>query len=227
MAVELHNIDPEDIEDWLMEVEKSFNFTFEQDELMAVQTFGDLSDHVISKLTLVQVNDCTTQQAFYKLRLAIEEVLQVDSITPRTLLVDILPRKRRISTVKRLEGALGFKLWLLAPPAFVEIGLLILLFVSLLSFVFSVKMGICGLLLSSSGFWIAAKYGKELTVQTVDESVERAARINYIQSRRDASTCNRTEIERLLADWLRENFCLSKTKLIRESKFTWAMSAKR
>jgi hypothetical protein len=62
---------PEDIEDVLRLVEKSYNLKFESNELAHIRTFGELSDHIVSKINLDYRDDCTDQQAFYKLRNAI------------------------------------------------------------------------------------------------------------------------------------------------------------
>ncbi|XWW44942.1 hypothetical protein JYG30_19720 [Fibrella sp. USSR17] len=216
---ELHNTDPEDLEYWLIEVERSFNFKFAGNELTGIQTFGEFADHIITKFNRDHSDACTTQQAFYKIRSTMRSAFQVESLTPRTLLIDILPRKNRIRQVKRLEQELGFRLQLLEAPAFVTSGLFMLTLASLLSFIFSVETGIIGLVLSIAGFWLADNFGKELKVQTVGELVDQIARTNYTQSRRDSSTFNRYEIEKLLADWLCANFYLDRAKLTRESKF--------
>ena len=224
-AGKLHDVDIEDLNDWLTEVEKSFNVIFADNELAGVQTFGELSDHIVSKLNLIHSNDCTTQQAFYKLRSAIKHNFQVGSLTPHTFLAEILPRRERIRHVERLEYELGFSLRLLQPPTFVTISLLTLMCFSPFGFMFSFQIGILSLLTSCLGFWLAAKFGKEFSVQTIGELVERIARTNYIQSRRDPSKFNPKEIEKLLADWLCADFSLSRSTLTREAKFTWAISS--
>ena len=113
--IELRNIDPEDIEDLLLEVEASFDIKFTDNELAHVRTFGDIIDHIKSKIKLVNTDDCTTQQAFYKLRRAIFTTLQIDKdrLTPDTLLQELLPRKTRKTGIESIEQALGFKLSLI------------------------------------------------------------------------------------------------------------------
>lgn len=80
---ELNNIDPENIEDLLVKVEKSFNIKFVGNELIALLTFGELCDHIVNKIKLDHSDNCTTQQAFYKLRNAISLILKRQQHTNR------------------------------------------------------------------------------------------------------------------------------------------------
>jgi hypothetical protein len=75
---ELKNIDPDDISDLLIKVENSFNITFSDTELTHISMFGELCDHIANKIQLDHTDDCTSQQAFYKLRDAISLILQID-----------------------------------------------------------------------------------------------------------------------------------------------------
>lgn len=81
---ELCNVDPDDISDVLIKIEKSFGFRFGDTELKDVKTFGELCDIITSKVPGENSSDCTTQQAFYKVRNAIADVLLLDkaSLTP-------------------------------------------------------------------------------------------------------------------------------------------------
>ena len=62
------NNDHEELYYWILEVEKALNIRFEGNELVHASTFGELCDYVANKVKLKDVNDCTTQQAFYKVR---------------------------------------------------------------------------------------------------------------------------------------------------------------
>ena len=111
----LENIDIEDIEDLLGEVEKSFNIKFVGNELIGVKNFGELSDHIINKIQLENSDDCTSQQAFYKLRNVISKELEIDQkeITRQRKLEELFPKKVRRSNLKKLEQKLDFKLKIL------------------------------------------------------------------------------------------------------------------
>lgn len=123
--------------DCINRIERSFNIKLEDNELSTLSTVEKLSTHIVSKIELEDRNDCTSQQAFYKLRKSVSEVLQIEkgSIMPQMLLTDVLPKSNRRSIVKQIEANLGFDIyilrasyWLSAILAIVFIGSLIELY---------------------------------------------------------------------------------------------------
>ncbi len=219
---ELKNIDPEDIEDLLIKVEDSFEIKFADNELAHVQTFGEICDHIKKKIQLDHIDDCTTQQAFYKLRSTLVSALHVDTekITPDTLLQDLLPRRIRKSKAQQIEQSLGFKLSLLRPPHYVTGFLVLLLLTSLVALAFTWQFGLAGLGLSIGGLWLAAKTGNELDLKTVGQLAEKMTRENYLRSRRNPKTYNDNEIEKVLTDWFSNDLGIDKCKLTREARLT-------
>lgn len=57
----LKNVDPEDVEELLAKVEKSFDIKFVGNELIHIETFGELCDHIVNKIQLDHADDCTSQ----------------------------------------------------------------------------------------------------------------------------------------------------------------------
>lgn len=218
---ELENVDPDDISDLLVKVEKSFDIKFGDTELMHISTFGELCDHIASKIQLDNSDDCTSQQAFYKLRDAISLTLQIDNKTISTnfSLADVLPRKSRRSRTQKLEEQLGFKLNILRPPHWVSGTLIITLLASLVGFFFNWQIGLLGLTFSIAGLSLASKIGNELDLLTVGQVAEKITRENYLKSRRNPKTFNKNEIENVLTDWFSNVLDLDKSKLTREAKF--------
>ncbi|MBP0613393.1 hypothetical protein J8J42_10070 [Chryseobacterium sp. cx-311] len=218
---ELKNIDPDDINDLLVKVEKSFNIKFGDTELMHISSFGELCDHIANKIQLDNSDDCTSQQAFYKIRDAISSTLQIDNKTISTdfALVDLLPRQSRRSRTKKLEKHLGIKLNILRPPHWMTVTLVIIFLASLIGLYFMWQIGLSGLLFSIGGLWLANKIGSELDLQTVGQVAEKMTRENYLKSRRNPRTFNKNEIEKVLTEWFSEEFDLDKNKLWREAKF--------
>ncbi len=218
---ELKNIDPEDIEDLLVKVETSFDINFVGDELIHITTFGQLCDHITNKIQFDNSDDCTSQQAFYKLRDAISSTLQIDkkTITTNFLLGDLLPRQSRRQRTRKLEEQLGFKLNILRPPHWVAGILDILLQASLVGLFFNWQIGLSGLVVSIAGLWFANKTGNELDFQTVGQVAEKMTRENHLKSRRNPKTFNKSEIEKVLTDWFSNDLNIDKSKLTREAKF--------
>lgn len=218
---ELKNIDPDDISDLLVKVEKSFDIKFGDTELMHISTFGELCDHIANKIQLDNSDDSTIQQAFYKLRDTISSTLQIDNKTISTnySLADLLPRQSRRSRTKKLEKQLGFKLNILRPPHWVTGSLVIILLASLFALFFNWQIGLSGFVFSIAGFWFANKIGNELDLQTIGQVAEKMTRENYLKSRRNPKTFNKNEIEKVLTDWFSNDLDLDKSKLTREAKF--------
>ena len=221
MNLKLKNIDPEDIEDLLIKVEKSFNIKFGDSELEQSITFGELCDHIANKIQLDNSDDCTTQQAFYKLRNAISSTLNIDNKTVTTdfPLNVLFPKESRRTKIAELENYLGFQLNIQSPPLWVIITLLVLFFVSFGGLFFKWQYGLLGLLISIGGLWFANKIGNGLDVQTVGQVAEKMTRENYLKSRRNPKTFNKSEIERVLTDLFSNDLDLDKSKLTREAKF--------
>ena len=119
---ELRNVDSEDLEDVLVKIEKSFDFKFEETELKDVKTFGQLCDIITNKVQGNNIDDCTTQQAFYKLRNAIASIFLVDkyNITPNTDLRLLFPKNLRRQKIRDLESNIGFEINILRPKHWIS-----------------------------------------------------------------------------------------------------------
>lgn len=217
----VENIDSEDAGDLLIKIEKSFDIKFGDTELMHITTLGELCDHIANKIQLDNSDDCTTQQAFYKLRNAISATLNTDNktITTDFPLNEILPRQSRREKIADLENNLGFQLNILRPPHWVTSTLIILFLASIVGLFFKWQYGLLGLFISFGGLWVSGKIGNELDVQTVGELAEKMTRENYLKSRRNPKTFNKNEIEKVLTDWFSNDLGLDKSKLTREVKF--------
>ncbi|NEU08171.1 acyl carrier protein [Flavihumibacter sp. R14] len=216
----LNNVDSEDIEDLLLKVEKSFDIKFADFELANVTTFGELCDHIANKIELENFEDCTTQQAFYKLRQSISVSLyfNVSELTPATSVTHILPRPNRIAKVKKLEEHLGFKLNILRPKHSISGTLILSLLASLVALFFQWKVGVLGLAISIFGLWLAGKMGKETDLTNLGEIVEKMTRENYLKSRSNPRTFNKKEVEKVLMDLFSLEFDFEKVELTRDAK---------
>lgn len=215
-------IDYEDLENLLWRIEESFDIKFETNELAHVKTYGEFCDTIKEKIKLDHSDNCTTQQAFNKLREAITNSsdLERNEVTPSAQLKDIFPRKSRITQIKKIEKQLGFNLSILRPPHFVT-GFLVLLYIaSLVGLAFSWQYGLAGLGISIGGFWISDKIGIELDVKTVGDLSEKMTRENYVKSRRNFQTINKNEIDNLLEDWFVNLLGIRKSELKREARLT-------
>lgn len=206
----------ENIEDLIPEIEKMYNFTFENEELINAKNFNDFAELIIGKIDLENVESCTTQQAFYKLRKSISElgILEKNKLNTETKLNEIFPRKNRRKIVKRLEENIGFKLNIISPPLILFNSLLVIGIVSFLLLFIKLKIGIIGLGISTLGFYLSTKYGKEIQLNSVRELVEKITNENYLNIRTERNTINRKELKKVILEWVSENSGIKKEKLI-------------
>lgn len=197
-------IDAEDLGlDIIPAIEKSFGFKFTQADLADVRSYGELCAAVQAKLPTAAATDCTTQQAFYKLRQAIRLHTATLPITPASQLADILPARwaQRREVAAAIEQSLGMKLPLFdMPSAVAAVGCLLLLFGCLLlaggAFIGApgVLGGLAGIAVAFILFDLGSRFGATLRYATVRDVVAAMSSMHYLQSRRNPTTVNPREI---------------------------------
>jgi hypothetical protein len=220
-TIELKNIDSGDLDDVLKKVEKSFGFQFGKTELKDVQTFGELCDIITSKVQGDSTNDCTSQQAFYKLRGAVAATLYVDesSFTLSTTLQELFPRQQRLKQIKAVERKLGCQLNLLRPKHWITMTFLLVFLASLVALYFSWQVGLIGLASSIATYKIAYNFGKELDLKTVRELAEKIAREHYKKVRRNPATVNKAEVAKKVKELFMIELDLEEGVLTRQATF--------
>ena len=196
ITIDLKNIEGDVINDVLEKVEQSFGFKFGRYELKDVETFGELCDIIVDKVQGASATDCTTQQAFYKLRDAIVTTLSITkySVTTHTPLHELFPRTDRRQQIKSVEQILGLKMNALRPKHWITTVLFLSFLASLVALAIAWQMGLAGLAFSVAGLYVSGELGKELDLITVGELAEKIARENYKKVRRNPKTVNRTEV---------------------------------
>lgn len=214
------SIDPEDLEDLIIKVEKSFDIAFEENELIHINTFGELVDSIKDKISLEKDDKCTSQQAFYKLRESISNTTGIEQtkIIPSANLDDIFSRKERRSTLKIIDRQLGFETKILVPHRLLVNTLLAFFFCSIIILFFNQGIGMIALLISIIGFYISFKTGKEFEMTTIREFSQRITQVHYVNVRRNKKNINQNEIEPLLTDLFVRDLGLKKTELTRNTR---------
>ena len=217
---ELCNVDPDDISDVLVKIEKSFEFKFRDTELKDVKTFGELCDIITNKVQGDTVNDCTTQQAFYKLRDAIADTLLIDkkSITPDTDLQILFSRQKRRQKVKGVKSKLGAQFDILEIKEWLKWTYLVGIIISLVMFFFKWQYALSGLAFFSFLGWTMNKFfATEIAPQTVGQFAEKFARENYLKARRNSVTINRIEIAKKVKELFKTDLGLEDKVLTKEA----------
>src|SRR5690348_15368168 len=116
--IKLDNYDSEDIGDVIVKLEKSFGLEFNNDTFFKVKTFGDLCDVIEEHITYENRDDCTNQQAFYRIRAAISftQLVNKSELTVESKLIDLFPRHNRRQKIREFQNYLGTKVKILTYP---------------------------------------------------------------------------------------------------------------
>jgi hypothetical protein len=220
-AINLNNVDPEDLGEVLVKIEKSFNISLEDTSVREVKTFGKLCDIVVEKVKHVNNESCTTQQAFYKIRNAINCTITAprEMVKPQTRLEDIFPRDNRIVVINEIEREMGFQLNLLQPKQGVIAAFAFVLIASLAGFFFQPVMAAVGLIVALAGLALAGRFGKELKVKTLGDLAEKVAKEHHLKCKREAATVNQAEIAKKIKDLFTSNLYLEASVLTRDARF--------
>ena len=222
--IKLDNIDPEDFGDSILKLEKSFGVKFADNSMKDAKTFGDICDIIESQINLTDKNDCTTQQAFYKVCKAIGLTQNFDEskIKPQTKLEDIFPRSNRRQNVKNFQQALGFSVDILSMKSWLALTLAAGFILSLIAFFFSWQYAIAGLTFFTLVMWTANKFSKELNVSTVRELTEKISREHYSLARRQSGTVNKNEIVKIIQDVFIADHLLDREHLTKDASLGWS-----
>jgi len=188
--------DIEDVEDVLRKIELSYKIKFVTNEMAHLKTFGEISSYIIAKIELKNIDDCTSQQTFYKLRSAIQSTGISAEILPTTSLRSLFPYRNRRKQIAAVEKNIGFKINALRPkPVTVKIILSFFLFSIILIF-FNWKYGLAGFAISIILTKISDKTASHFCEETVGDLSKSIMYENYIESRTDPKTINKQEILR-------------------------------
>lgn len=220
----LDNIDPEDFGDTILKLEKSFGVKFADNSMANAKTFGDICDVIESHINFADKDDCTTQQAFYKVRKAIglTQNFNEANIEPQTKLEDIFPRSNRRQNVKLFEQALGFSVDILTMKTWLGWTLAVGFIASLITFFFSWLYAIAGLTFFTLFTWAVSKFSKELSISTVRELTEKISREHYSLARRQSGTVNRNEILKTIQDVFIADHLIDREHLTKEASLGWS-----
>lgn len=221
MKTTLKDIDTLDIDFVCTAIENSLKIKYNDEELSKIKNLGDLCDLTVSKIDAQNLETCTSQEAFYKIRNAFSEILNIEKskIEPKTEISKILPRKNRIKNIKSIESKLGFKIKILTAPNWIIIILFLTFIFGIILLFITNSYGILLIIFSLLGFQFCKDYGKELKMETFEELTENAVLNNYSKSRRVNNTVNKNEIEKIIIGLFTNLLDFPKNELTRETTF--------
>ena len=223
-AFQLNNIDPEDICDVLRKVQKSFDLKFGYTDFENAKTYGDICDIIINKINCENSNDdCTSQQAFYKIREAIAttQLINKSLIHPSTPLEQLFPRIDRRKKVKIFSDKLNLKIDILSMKLWLLCVIVVGFITSIFYFLFNYKWALSGLLLFTIVNYIGGKFSKELDSETVGGLTKKLSREHYSHFRTVPKTINRREIQQVIDNIFMNDLGLEKEQLHINASLGW------
>jgi hypothetical protein len=217
--IKLENIDPEDIGDVLVRLEKSFRIKFSNTAFKEATTFGDICDIIEAHINYAHEESCTTQQAFYRLRKAISKTLQIDErvIKLDSELGDLFTRDKRRQQLKDLQDHLNVKIDILEMKEWLFWVLFSGVVLSLIALFFDWRLAVIGLFFFILCSKVASLFSKELEIRTVQQLSKKLTRDNYLAIRRNPETINRNEIFKTIQDTFSSDLDLDKCLLTRDA----------
>lgn len=223
-TTKLDDCDSEDISDILVKLERSFGLKFEKDAFYNVNTFGDVCDIFENHMNHHHRDDCTKQQAFYRVRKAISATQEIseDQIKLDSSLTELFPRNNRRKKANEFKNYLGIDINILTYPDWLALAFVIGFLLSLGAFFVDWKIALSGIVFFISAAKIADRFGKDLELQTVRELTEKLSQENYIDIRRTKETINKKEIVRIITDTFSYDLGIDKNNLTREARFSWS-----
>ncbi len=217
----LNNVDPRDMGDVLMKIQRSFNIELDNEGLKEVSTFGNLCDLIIDKINLTQSDICSTQHAFYKLRDAIAHTAGMDkcAIKPQTKLSAIFPADKRPGIISEIESELGYEFNLLQPRKWVTGVFIFLLAASFIGCFYNWPLGITGIIISVISLKFAGKFGKEMHLKTVGELANKISKESYLRCKHNRCTINKNEVEQQVRELFTNELKLEPIAIRRNTHF--------
>jgi hypothetical protein len=157
------------------------------------------------------VNDCTSQQAFYKIREAICKLKSLDknAITTSTELKDIFPKDSIRKDFKYIGEIIGIKLSYFRPKKIISSILLILIVSSFILIFIKPLIGIIGFIIFITLLRLAYRFSRQLDFKTVGEFADKVSTFDYAQIRRFSNTANYSEIEKRVSKIITESLGVS------------------
>lgn len=219
----LDNIDPLDVDDFLIKVEESFQIKIIDDDIN-VKTFGEFVDYVESKLKqkyFVNDKNCTSQFLFYRIRnVLINSNFSKENIVPETKLNKLIEIKSRKKKILEIQNELGFKVDALRTPYIIPIIIFLVFILLLFNLAFQILS--IEILLTGVGIFMALIFiSNPLTIifkdKTLGQLVKRIERENYLLSQKEQTEYNPNEIEANLKEFFIEYFNFQNQKITRDT----------
>lgn len=205
----------EDLEYALIDFEKKYNISFNEEETKKIKSFSEFLDFIVDKFEYEQNNDCTTQHIFYLLKQEIKKLnISTVNITPQTKLIEIFPKKNRKENISKLENSLGYKIDNFTPNRIQFVTFFLILIFSLIYFFFNFWIGILGLIFAIFYIGITFKLANDFYLETLGEMCNKISSENYFKFRKNQNSINKSEFRKVVLTFFSDQTGIEKEKLL-------------
>lgn len=190
---------------------ESLNISFDEHEWDDVYSLEDLTERIIRKVELPDSDTDTFALTFDRLKRAFAQsgVKRVDTIIPETPLKSLLPWWKRKKMVKQIDIWMKADTGLISPSCFYIFLWIIAGIISIVLLFFHLKIGVLGILLSTSMIYLNIKLGRSLNFQSMQELADDLIFRNYLKMREN-KTVNYKELHKLILTSLGETAIMAK-----------------
>jgi len=211
----LRSCDHEDISDIMLTLADSFNIPV--NDMANVVTIGELTTLLQQYGNNHHTGGCTTQQAFYKVRNALNAVNTNNYVTiaPHTPLQTIIAGRgfKLRKKVKIFRQKLGINVDIMGRT---YLAILINFSLGIAAFVYCFTSFKCAIILLAAciiSSIVSTLFLVELSVKTAGELAKKLTEKHYLQARRHTGTINRQEINAIVQNIFRNRLALDKAAL--------------
>ena len=190
-----------DADEIIIIIEESFNIKFDDNnDFQNVRTYGDLENLILNKIDGVEANDCTSQQAFYKLRNLFVEYFDINykQIKPQTSLEKIFPTKDRIKNIQCLQLLLKTKVNILKTDFYFGFLAVIFIISSIYFFFNALFLGIILFIFGLLFIKFSLNPSKDFNIKSVGELSNFLMINDYKVARSNSQTFNPKEIKQII-----------------------------
>lgn len=191
-----------------------YDLPLDPQKLAEVRNVAEMLDLIVSYFKQEKKEDCTSQQAFYKLRTILHKYTNESDIKPSTRLEELFPKQNRIENINRVEEDLGFKLHILKMKDDIVTVLVVTFLVLFVLLFFTTLYAMVGGVIWLFAYKVAEDYRKEFKVEMVGELVKLMVEKNYFKSRRDPNTMNEKELREMIAKYFADCLGLEREEFL-------------
>jgi hypothetical protein len=202
--------DPEDVEDFLLTLEKVFEVRFVQSDVEMLGTVGDLFEVLQAKMgtTSERRRRCLSAVSFYRLKQAVADATGIE-VRPRTPISDVFPAKSLASRMKALGDRTGLRLPCVPYGADQSFLFLLGIAACFTAFYFGVTTttGIAALLLGLGAFGVLrfAEFPRSMHQPDFGSLARETAFLNYGRLARETGTRNTIDLWNALEFLIRKD----------------------